>query len=339
MKALKILFGLLLLVVIGLAAIGLFGAKNFHIERSTVINASPSAIYPHLANFSKRSAWSPWEKKDPNMKKSLKGTDGQVGTTSKWDSDHPEVGSGQETITAIKVNERVDSHLEFFSPFESEADAFAFMNEAEQGTKVTWGFKGAVGFVERIIFFFNPLDAAMHKEFDAGLASLKEIVESSPAVSKQFEVQEIDYPEQQFVMTRQTVNIEDITNFYQERLPKLHQSCINKKLEMDGQPCGIFFTFDEAKNETDMAAAIPVKKAMDLGDDMKAFTQGNGKALLIDYYGNYEGSVHAHNAMMAYVEGKNYKIKPAVIEQYITDPTTEPDPNKWLTKIYYFLES
>jgi Transcriptional regulator, effector-binding domain/component len=339
MKALKILFSLILLAAIGLVAIGLLGSKNFHIERSIVINASPSAIYPHMANFSKRSAWSPWEKKDPNIKKSMDGSDGQIGTTSKWDSDHPEVGSGQETFTAMKVNERVDSHLEFFKPFESEADAFVFMDEAEKGTKVTWGFKGDVGFVERIVFFFNPLDAAMQKEFDSGLASLKEIVESSPALTTQFEIQEIDYPAQHFVVTRETVKIENIQKFYQENLPKLFQTCMSKKLEMDGQPCGIFFTYDEEKNESDMAAAVPVKKAMDLGENMKAFTQGNGKALLIDYYGDYEGSVHAHNAMMAYIEGKNYKIGPSVIEQYITDPTTEADPNKWLTKIYYFLES
>jgi effector-binding domain-containing protein len=27
-----------------------------------------------------------------------------------------------------------------------------------------------------------------------------------------------------------------------------------------------------------------------------------------------------------------------VVEEYITDPMTEKDPNKWLTKIYYFVE-
>ncbi|MEM9824505.1 MAG: SRPBCC family protein [Bacteroidota bacterium] len=337
MKALKILLSLFVLIIVGLLAIGLFGAKDFHIERSAVINASPADVYPHLANFEKRSAWSPWEKKDPNIKKSRNGPDGKVGTTSKWESEHPEVGTGQETFTAMKVNERVDSHLEFFSPFESEADAFAFIQKVEKGTKVTWGFKGNVDFVERILFFFMPLEPAMHREFDAGLASLKEIVENSPIPS--FSIQEIDYSEQQFVLTRKKVSIEGIQAFYQENLPRLHQNCLDKKVEMDGQPCGIFFTFDEANKESDMAAAIPVKKAMDLDKDSKAFTQEGGKALLIDYYGDYEGSVNAHNAMMDYVTKKNYKIKPQVIEQYITDPTTEPDPKKWLTKIYYFLES
>jgi effector-binding domain-containing protein len=63
-----------------------------------------------------------------------------------------------------------------------------------------------------------------------------------------------------------------------------------------------------------------------------------GKALVIDYYGSYEGIGGAHMAMDEYVKSNNLKQKSPVLEQYITDPETEPDTSKWLTKVIYLLE-
>ena len=43
--------------------------KTVHYERSTVINASPEKILPHIADFHKWTGWTPYEKMDPNMKR------------------------------------------------------------------------------------------------------------------------------------------------------------------------------------------------------------------------------------------------------------------------------
>ena len=53
------------------------------------------------------------------------------------------------------------------------------------------------------------------------------------------------------------------------------------------------------KNESiDMAAGVPVKVApTDLPEGMTAINVAGGKALQIDYYGPYEGSAKAHEAL------------------------------------------
>jgi effector-binding domain-containing protein len=60
--------------------------------------------------------------------------------------------------------------------------------------------------------------------------------------------------------------------------------------------------------------------------------------LTIDYYGSYDKTEHAHNQMDKYIKEKNYKMVMPVIEEYITDPMTEKDTSKWLTRISYFVE-
>jgi effector-binding domain-containing protein len=62
------------------------------------------------------------------------------------------------------------------------------------------------------------------------------------------------------------------------------------------------------------------------------------QALVMDYYGSYEGLQGAHMAIDEFINTTGVSVAMPVIEEYATDPEAEPDPNKWLTKIYYLLE-
>lgn len=338
MKVLKIIGMLLIFVLIAFLAMGFFGAKNYQVERSTIIDASAAKIFPHVQYFKQRDAWSPWSKKDPNMKQSVEGNDGTVGAMHSWDGDPKTVGIGQETITAIKPNERVETKLEFKSPQESNSDAYVQLDAADKGTKVTWGFKGETSFVERIMFTLMSLDKMVGPDFEAGLVSLKEVVESEKTSKRTFDIKEVNHSGKSYVANRQTVKMENIQQFYAANLPNIFNSCKSKNMEMDGMPSGLFYAWDEENGQTDMAAGVPVKKAVDLGDDMKAINIPAGKSLVIDYYGSYEGTADAHYAMEDYMKQKGYKFIPPCIEEYITDPTSQIDVSKRLTKIYYFVE-
>jgi len=47
--------------------------NTFRVERAIRIAAPPEAIFPHINDLTKWSAWSPWEKMDPAMKKAASG--------------------------------------------------------------------------------------------------------------------------------------------------------------------------------------------------------------------------------------------------------------------------
>ncbi|HUF03113.1 MAG TPA: SRPBCC family protein [Aridibacter sp.] len=178
----KILIGFAAIIAVGmivlLILIGI-APSEFGVEREVVINKPKAETFAYLRILKNQDTWAPWSKKDPNMKHEYRGKDGEVGFVSAWDSDHEEVGSGEQEIKKIADGERIDYELRFLKPFESKADAWMTTEDAEGGkTKVKWGFKGNMPVPFNVMMLFMDMDAAISKDFDEGLASLKKELES-----------------------------------------------------------------------------------------------------------------------------------------------------------------
>ena len=67
--------------------------------------------------------------------------------------------------------------MRFLKPFKSTSDAFLKVIEIEEGTQVTWGFKGKNKFPMSIMMLFMNMEKMIGKDFEEGLESLKEILE------------------------------------------------------------------------------------------------------------------------------------------------------------------
>ncbi|NUO02927.1 MAG: SRPBCC family protein [Saprospiraceae bacterium] len=338
MKALKI-GGITLLALLGIGLIlSLIAPKEMLVERSAVIAAPREVVFKQISTFEKRDAWSPWMKLDPNMKLERTGEDGTVGAISKWEG-NDQVGKGQEELKSITPNERVESKLAFIEPWESQADTWLQLADAEGGTKVTWGIKSPMPMPMNIMALFMDMDAMMGKDFEKGLADLKVIAEkeAASAPAADFNVMKVDMPTRWFIALRETVTMEQIASKYAENLPKVYEAVTKKGVAMDGMPCGLYYVWDEAGKKTDMAFAIPVKAKVEIPGFLTIELPA-GSVLAVDYYGPYEGVGAAHGAIDAYARENGLKAGAPAVEQYITDPEKEPDPKKWLTKVMYPLE-
>lgn len=338
MRALKIIGIIIGALIAILLLLGLVLPKEMVVVRSTTIDAPAAQVFPHILYLEKSDAWSPWNKLDPNMEKSIEGEDGTVGALSRW-SGNKDVGVGYQKITAIEPGKRVDLDLVFEEPWESQADIHLELEEAEAGTKVNWGFKTKTPIPQNIMMAVMGMRKNLSQNFDDGLSMLKEIVESEEPVTSYngYEIQTIDMPFNHFVGHRSTISMDQITAEYTEKLPKIFAALQSKGAEIAGMPCGLYYTWDESTGQTDMASAVPVKGKTEV-DDFSAIEVPSTKTLLIDYYGDYHGVGAAHEAMDAYINANGLKVSPPAIEEYVTDPTQEPDTTKWLTKVYYPLE-
>lgn len=173
-----VLYVLLALVII-IAILAIIAPKNYDVNRSITINQPVTKVFEYLKYLKNQDEWSPWGKKDPNMKKEFEGVDGEVGAISKWDG-NKEVGVGEQEITRIVDNEVIESRLRFFKPWKSESDAYLKVKAEGNGqTTVTWGFAGNNKFPISIMMLFMNMDKAVGKDFDEGLSSLKNNLESS----------------------------------------------------------------------------------------------------------------------------------------------------------------
>lgn len=171
--ALYVLGGIVALILI----LAVIAPKSYNVSRSIEIAKPKAEIFENLRFLKNQDAWSPWNKKDPNMKKDFTGTDGEVGATSHWIG-NKEVGEGEQEIKKIVDGERIESELRFLKPWKSTSDAYLTTEEIDKDTtKVTWGFSGKNKFPTSIFMLFMNMDKAVGGDFEEGLASLKAILE------------------------------------------------------------------------------------------------------------------------------------------------------------------
>jgi hypothetical protein len=168
------------LVVVVLIAAVLFYASTkpnvFRVERSAMVTAPAEAIYPLLDDLAAWGSWSPWEKKDPGMKKTLSGAARGVGAVFEWDGDK-KVGKGRMEIIEASAPGKVAIKLDFIKPFEGHNIAEFTLEPRGESTLVTWAMAGPNPFMGKLVSVFIDCEKMCGRDFEAGLANLKAVVE------------------------------------------------------------------------------------------------------------------------------------------------------------------
>jgi len=338
MKFLKI-FGIVIVVIIVLIVIlGFIAPKNYHAERTVLINAPQTMIFNHVKYWRNWQAWSPWAAQDSLMQVTIEGIDGEVGSIYKWIGDSDITGKGEMTNTGLQESEEITYHLHFIEPWESESDGYVRLKESDsEEVEVAWGFQGEMPFPWNIFMLFMSMDEAIGEDFERGLILLKNIVEKEKAAIEVFEVQKQIFPAKNYAGIREIVPFNEMPVFFQNSYAKIQQGIQKKGLKVTGAPAGLYYTWDEQYEKSDMVAAFPIRGNLKT-DDIEMFHIPVQTAYMINYYGSYEGSLYAHLALTNYLVNNGLNMKSPVIEEYITNPAAEPDTSKWLTKIYYFAE-
>lgn len=178
--AVKIIAGIILLALVIFVFLGATGEKSYDVSRSTVINAPADVIFPMVASLKTQTEWSPWVAKDPEMENEFIGDDGTVGSINKWTG--PNSGVGEQEVTKLEPNSRIETALRFKEPYEDQADVyFDFEPQDGGGTKVTWGFTGENTFVQQAMFRLMgiDLDAMIGADYEEGLGNLKAMAENA----------------------------------------------------------------------------------------------------------------------------------------------------------------
>jgi len=150
----------------------------FRVERSALIGAPPAVVYAQLVDFGRWSAWSPWEKLDPNMKRTLSGAPGTIDHRYAW-AGNDEVGEGRMTITGLAPAERVEIRLEFLKPWQAtNLTVFALAPEGA-GCRVTWAMTGTNGFMMKAMGLVMNMDRMVGGDFERGLQGLQGVAQAA----------------------------------------------------------------------------------------------------------------------------------------------------------------
>jgi hypothetical protein len=146
------------------------------VHRAIAVQARSEKIFPLINDFHQWTNWSPYENKDPAMRRSYGGEAAGKGAVYNWDG-NSNVGSGRMEITDSSAPSKIVIKLDFIKPFEGHNTAEFTMLPQGDATHVTWLMHGPASFMSRLMRVFINLDRMIGKDFEIGLSNLKKIAE------------------------------------------------------------------------------------------------------------------------------------------------------------------
>ena len=166
-------------LAVAVAAVLIYTATRpdtFRVARSAAVAAPPERIYPLIADMRGWTAWSPYEAKDPAMKRSYEGAASGKGAVYAWDGNR-NVGKGRMEVIAVSQPSRITIALDMISPMEAHNVVDFTLEPKGAATEVTWAMRGESPYIAKLIGVFLNMDEMIGKDFEAGLANLKRVAE------------------------------------------------------------------------------------------------------------------------------------------------------------------
>lgn len=171
----KIGIGIAVLIVAVLA----FAATKpdtFRVERTASIAAPAEAIFPLINDFREWEGWSPWEKLDPNLKRTFSGSSSGEGAVYAWEG-NSDAGAGRMEIVESVEPSKITVDLRFTAPFEANnVTVFSLVPNGES-TTVTWVMEGPNPYIGKLMSVFMSMDSMVGKDFEEGLTGLAALAE------------------------------------------------------------------------------------------------------------------------------------------------------------------
>ena len=172
-KKIAIVIAVLIAGILGFAATK---PDTFRVQRAAAIKAPPEKVFELINDFKRWDAWSPWEKKDPAMKRTWGTATSGKGAKYAWDG-NSEVGQGSMEIAESVPPSRIVLKLDFVKPFEGHNIVEFTLEPKGDVTNVTWAMQGPAPFITKVIQVFCNMDSMVGKDFETGLANMKAVAE------------------------------------------------------------------------------------------------------------------------------------------------------------------
>ncbi len=172
---------ILIVLILAIAALMAYAATRpdtYQVSRSIEVAAPPERVHALANDFHNFPHWSPWQKLDPDMQTTFEGPASGVGAKYAWQG-NKDVGKGRMEIIESVPSSKVGMDLEFIEPFASKARTDIDIEPTATGSKVTWSMRGENNFISKLMSVFVSMDAMIGKDFEEGLANLKQLAESA----------------------------------------------------------------------------------------------------------------------------------------------------------------
>ncbi|MDE2773699.1 MAG: SRPBCC family protein [Gemmatimonadota bacterium] len=151
---------------------GLLLPGTWRAERSTLVEASPAAVFVWLEDPRRWDRWAPLG----DVATTFSGPERGVGATRSWD--HTEMGDGTFTLTAVVPGREVRYRVSVQEGSLVTEGALTLESEGN-GTRVTWSERGDFGLNPLMGFMARGMDRLQGAQMEGALARLAELATAS----------------------------------------------------------------------------------------------------------------------------------------------------------------
>jgi uncharacterized protein YndB with AHSA1/START domain len=176
---LKIAGIVVVVLVVAAAAVVAYASTrpdSFRVQRTASIKAPPEKIFSLINDYRNWPQWSPYENRDPAMKRTYSGAATGKGAKYAWEGDR-QVGTGEMEIIDTAPPRKVLIKLDFMKPFEAHNVAEFTLEPQGEATNVTWATHGPVPLMAKVMHMVMDIDKMVGTDFAAGLANMKAAAE------------------------------------------------------------------------------------------------------------------------------------------------------------------
>jgi len=333
-KVQKVLYGVvgsvILLVLIG------FALPRVHsVEVRTEIVAQQATVFALVNDFRRFILWAPWTDTDPNARFIYSGNNRGAGATVTWDG--AILGSGTQTIMESRPFEYVGIVMSPGEP--GEARSWFRLEPGVGTTFVYWGFEADYGLNIVGRYFASMLGGVVARDYEAGLANLKELAETLPIADfSDIEIEHLVIEPMDIAYLRTTSRPDPAA--ISEAMGKSFFQILNfidaHNLRDAGAPLAITRTFSGSALVFD--SAIPVRGISDEtpteDGGVKLGSTYGGPVIRVRHTGSYRDLASTHRKITAYLAALGIERNGDPWESYVSDPGKTPE-KELLTYVYY----
>lgn len=336
MKAVKYIFILLLILIIGSAVYFSIKDGKYNITRTENIEAPASLLFDQIKDFNKWSNWNPQftnEEVSTTMGNQTQGVDGSY---SFIDAN----GNGTVTITGIEPDKFITMNLIYESGLvTSNSNLTMSLEPTEGGTMLSWNIKGEQELLEKATtaIFGNQKEEEIVSNYEQGLKNIGDVVKKNMTVYSTNVDGIIETGGGYFLYMSTSSSKENLPDLMGQMLQNIKSYMQRNQIESYGMPRVIYEKNDPLSKNLIFSAAIPVqnREITETDSNVLCSYREPSKAVKITLKGDYKNLPEAWRKGEEFIAQNGLeKSKAAPYEVYKTDPLLTDNPASYITEIY-----
>ena len=335
MKTIKYILLLLLILIIGFSIYIAVQPNSFEVTRTKTINAPQSVVYNNIIDFKNWESWSSWKDAKPATVITLAEQTKGIGGSYAWE-DEDGVGS-MKTIATTPMTS-ISQEMQFGDNPNSDVTWDLKPNE-DGTTEVTWTIKG-----DKLPFkfkIFSTLMGGMEKQigphFERGLTMLDSVLQDEMKVYTIKTEGVTEHSGGYYIYKTASCKLSEFEKNMKQMLPEVGAYAMTHNVTMAGPPFILYLKWDEENDAAIFSTCVPTNSKI-ISDEPDILTGKleSFRAVKTILKGDYENLKEAWEASMTYISDNNLEIieNGSMLETYLTDPMSHPNPAKWVTEIY-----